>query len=113
MEVTIEENEQTRLEKIVGPILIAVAGMGTGYIVQQNRKTLNQIPNGELATATLANMTLLAGKDVGFMFRTGRHGGHSENISTDIKYVSIFNISGTIGYGVGVLQDVMEKYLPQ
>ncbi len=85
--------------------LTALGGLVAGYLIQQNKGTLDQIRSGQAITAVLANLGFYVVKDLSFAITTDRSPGSKRNIETDIKYLGIFNASGVVGYLVGNLKD--------
>ena len=87
--------------------LTALGGLVAGYLIQQNKGTLDQIPSGQSVAAVLANLGFYVVKDLSFVATTSSHTGSQRNIETDIKYLGIFNASGVVGYLVGNLKDLI------
>lgn len=107
---------QRVLEKLaLTPKKIAVtglAGLAAGFLIQQNRGTLDQLiylgsPYSQFAAASVANGVFLAGKSVYFSAVTGKHSGHSTNLETDLKYLPVFSGAGALGYLAGYVKDLL------
>ena len=115
-EIERQIKRQKILEKLaLTPKKIAVTGLAgavAGFLIQQNRGTLDQLiylgsPYSQFAAASVANGLSLAGKSVYFNAVTGKHRGHSTNLETDLKYLGVFNSAGILGYLVGNVKDLI------
>ena len=91
--------------------MTSFSGIVTGFVIQQNKGTLDQIPNGQAVAAVLANAILLTVKDLSFIATTGRQPGSQLNVQSDLEYFSAFNIGGVVGYLAGNAKDYLEKHV--